>query len=57
LQMLMAARPQVWDVERQEVETQQTPLDAFNTSAFGTIEGEEDEDLKLCWFTSLIALV
>jgi hypothetical protein len=48
LQMLMAAQPQVWDKEQREVETQQsqqTPLDDVNTSAFGTIEGEEDEDL------------
>ena len=47
LQMLMAAQPQVWDEEQREVETQQfqqTPLDALNASAFGTIEGEEDKD-------------
>jgi hypothetical protein len=47
LQMLMAAQPQVWDAEQRELETQQTPLDAFNTSAFGTIEGEEEEDPDL----------
>ena len=48
LQMLMAAQPQVWDAEQRELETKhQTPLDAFNTSAFGTIEGEEEEDPDL----------
>jgi hypothetical protein len=48
LQMLMAAQPQVWDAEQRELETQhQTPLDAVNTSAFGTIEGEEEEDPDL----------
>jgi hypothetical protein len=47
LQMLMAAQPQVWDKEQREVETQKAPPDAFNTSAFGTIEGEEEEDPDL----------
>jgi hypothetical protein len=50
LQMLMAAQPQVWDEEQREVETQesrQNLMDAFNTSAFGTIEGEEGEDEDL----------
>ena len=45
--MLMAAQSQVWQEEQREVETQEsheTPIDAFNTSAFGTIEGEEEED-------------
>jgi hypothetical protein len=52
LQMLMAAERQVWEEDQRAVETQHSPHvyhDAFNASAFGTIEGEgeeeEDEDL------------
>jgi hypothetical protein len=47
LQMLMAAQPQVWDKEQREVETQKAPPDAFNTSAFGTIVGEGEDDADL----------